>query len=240
MELAEKYLKFAAECGLPSAMGFLGFLYGEGKDDDKFLEGVRWLCMSIIDGAIAFYKKLGDICKVESTNTLFNLHFAVYFREICDKEMHTAKENQFLGWCYFEGMCCIQNLDKAKMYWQAGEEQGSPYCGMLLKHEIFKNGNRSADQNDSGSYHENNSLEEKPVQQYTSTVEPEESEGLSIASLVIGIISICCCNIGILSVVGIVLGIIGRGRGGKGKATAGIVLNILAIVIFIIMIKNSL
>jgi hypothetical protein len=66
------------------------------------------------------------------------------------------------------------------------------------------------------------------------------SKGLAIASLVLGILSLCAsigwwCG-GPLSVIGLVLGFLGRKSAGKGLATAGIILSAIGLVLTIVFI----
>lgn len=134
---AEKYLKYAAECGFNTAMGFLGLLYSQSDDDDIFWESFNWLCKAVINGEISFYNNVAYYCQGANSKKAFETYFAVYFRDICDKENRTALENLFLGWCFFEGICCVQNLDFAEMYWEEAKEQGDYKvkirCEMLLE-----------------------------------------------------------------------------------------------------------
>lgn len=64
----------------------------------------------------------------------------------------------------------------------------------------------------------------------------EEKKGLSIASMVLGIISVvlfCFAYISIpCSILAIIFGFVGKNKGGKGMAIAGIVLGIIAIVLY--------
>lgn len=72
-----------------------------------------------------------------------------------------------------------------------------------------------------------------------SVVGTEESKTKSIASLVIGIFSLFCfgyCSF-VLAVIGLILGIKGKDEGGRGIATAGIVLNAIAMVVWSIVIS---
>lgn len=63
---------------------------------------------------------------------------------------------------------------------------------------------------------------------YYPTPQPPEKTGMSVASMVLGIIGIvfsCCSFIsGPCAVIGLILGIVGIKRGGKGMAITGIVL----------------
>lgn len=66
--------------------------------------------------------------------------------------------------------------------------------------------------------------------------QPEDnSRGLAIASLVLGIVSFFCCG-SVCSIVGIVLGVLSRKKKptDNGMATAGIVLSIIALAIWAI------
>jgi len=66
----------------------------------------------------------------------------------------------------------------------------------------------------------------------------EEKKGMSIASMVLGIIGLVfwCIPIlgGPIGIVGLILGIVGRKKGGRGMATAGIVMSIITIVLAVI------
>lgn len=65
-----------------------------------------------------------------------------------------------------------------------------------------------------------------------------ESKGMSIAAMVLGIIAavlFCFVYISIpCAILAIIFGFIGRGKGGKGMATAGIVLGIVAIALYVL------
>lgn len=67
----------------------------------------------------------------------------------------------------------------------------------------------------------------------------QESKGLSIASMVLGIISVVLFCIWYLSIpcaiLAIIFGIIGRKKGAKGMATAGLVLGIIALAILVVI-----
>ena len=69
--------------------------------------------------------------------------------------------------------------------------------------------------------------------------EPVEDKGLSIASMIAGIVSLVffCCMPGfnaIPAVAGLVLGIIGRNKGGKGMALAGIITSSIALALCLV------
>jgi len=68
----------------------------------------------------------------------------------------------------------------------------------------------------------------------------ENGKGLSIAALILGIVSIIFCFINpivalICGIVGLILGVMARKRQPNGMATAGFILSIIGLVISIIM-----
>ena len=67
-----------------------------------------------------------------------------------------------------------------------------------------------------------------------------ESKGLSIASMVLGIVSLvmlCIYYVSIpCAILAIIFAIIGRKKGGKGMATTGLVLGIIALAIDIVIV----
>ena len=67
----------------------------------------------------------------------------------------------------------------------------------------------------------------------------EESKGMSIAALILGIVSLvmlCIWYISIpCSILAIIFGILGRKKGGKGMGTAGLVLGIITVAFLIII-----
>lgn len=69
--------------------------------------------------------------------------------------------------------------------------------------------------------------------------EKQESKGLSIASMVLGIISVvlfCYAYISIpCAILAIIFGIIGMKKGGKGMGIAGFVLGIIAIALYLLV-----
>lgn len=79
------------------------------------------------------------------------------------------------------------------------------------------------------------------MEEENKTVETpaQESKGLSIASMVLGIISVVLFCIWYISVpcaiLAIIFGIIGKKKGGKGMATAGLVLGIVALAILAVI-----
>jgi len=68
-------------------------------------------------------------------------------------------------------------------------------------------------------------------------MEQTEQKGMSIASLVLGIVGLvlfCFWYISIpLAILAIIFGIIGKNKGGKGMAIAGLVLGIITVVIVV-------
>lgn len=75
----------------------------------------------------------------------------------------------------------------------------------------------------------------------TSVQKKDNSKGMAIASLVLGIVSFFCCG-PISAVVGIVLGVISRKNNPteNGMATAGIVLSVIALVLWVVLLIWSI
>ena len=68
--------------------------------------------------------------------------------------------------------------------------------------------------------------------------ETKKSNGVSVAALVCGIVSFCCCNpLYLVSVAAVVLGIVGLTKkdSSNGMAIAGIILGALSVIICIII-----
>ena len=82
----------------------------------------------------------------------------------------------------------------------------------------------------------------QPYDQAEPIPEPvPESKGMSIASLILGIVSIVCCcffTSGLTGLIGIILGAIGmkKAPSAKGMAIAGIIMSAVGIVLFIVYI----
>lgn len=80
-------------------------------------------------------------------------------------------------------------------------------------------------------------MEENEVKQ-TEVV--NESKGLSIAAMVLGIVSLvmlCLWYISIpCAILAIIFALVGRKKGGKGMATAGLVLGIIALVLDVVIV----
>lgn len=83
-------------------------------------------------------------------------------------------------------------------------------------------------------------MDEENLTQDNNTTPVEEKKGFSIASLILGIVSLvlfCFWYISLpCSIVAIVLGVIGRKKGGKGMGTAGIVLGAIALVLVVVIL----
>ena len=78
---------------------------------------------------------------------------------------------------------------------------------------------------------DNNNLNETtPV--YTDGA-VEESKGLAIASLILGIVSIICGG-GIFGIVGLILAIVAKKKGQAGPHPAGLILSIIGLVLGLI------
>ncbi len=71
-----------------------------------------------------------------------------------------------------------------------------------------------------------------------------ESKGLSIASMVLGIISVVLCCFAYISIpcaiLAIIFGIVGMKKGGKGMGIAGLVLGIIAIALYALAVVGVL
>lgn len=84
-------------------------------------------------------------------------------------------------------------------------------------------------------------MDEENLTQNTSNTPEPEQKGLSVASLVLGIISlVTMCLIPYVSIfcaiAAIILGAMGRKKGGKGMGTAGLVIGIIALVVVVIIL----
>lgn len=68
---------------------------------------------------------------------------------------------------------------------------------------------------------------------------PTEKKGLSIASMVLGIVSLVfCCNTWvciICSILAIIFGVVGKKKGGVGMAKAGLIMGIIALAISVLI-----
>lgn len=83
---------------------------------------------------------------------------------------------------------------------------------------------------------------EAPAFETAPAQEPKKLIGLSIASMILGILSIVCCSVwyiaGLFALAGLVLGIISMVKkcSGKGMAIAGIICSVIGLIIAIAMI----
>ena len=224
LEKAKVHLLRAAKCGLPSAMYFLGLVYM--KDEDLVFEALDWICKAAIRGDITAYKSLNECAKNYTVKVQIEDRLSVYFRTICDKEEPNGKENRFLGFCYYAGLCCIPNLDFAELHWLAAKEQGDIYVSLLLENPSIIGDAAEQVVQANKLYH--NDILSTEANQKSLEGKKEGSKVLPVISLIIGIVCMFM-NFGlfpsILSVIGIILGIKGRQIGGKGIATTGIVIN---------------
>lgn len=106
-------------------------------------------------------------------------------------------------------------------------------CGASLTEEVYANGDTQAYDNN-GYYAENGGYYEEPA------VEPKKTDGMGIASMVLGIVSLVCCNpSGLFAIVGLVLGIISSKNAKKNGekspfALAGIITCAIALAVFIL------
>lgn len=86
---------------------------------------------------------------------------------------------------------------------------------------------------------EEKAVKPEVVEEQKAEENKEESKGMSIASLVLGIVSLvmlCIWYISIpCSILAIIFGILGRKKGGKGMGTAGLVLGIITVAFLIII-----
>ena len=72
---------------------------------------------------------------------------------------------------------------------------------------------------------------------------PPEKNGMATASLVLGILGLllsCLCIGGVLSIIGLVLGIVSKKNGPNSKATAGIVLSSIGLAFTVLLIVLSM
>jgi len=95
-------------------------------------------------------------------------------------------------------------------------------------------------------YHEGEIMSEQlpPVPAPVPTPAPvSDKKGFAIASLILGILSLCAsvgwfCG-GPISIIGLVLGFLGRRSIGKGLATAGIILSAVGLLLTIVFVILS-
>ena len=77
------------------------------------------------------------------------------------------------------------------------------------------------------------------MEKENTTNVPVESKGLSIASMVLGIVAVVLCCFGwvsiICAVLAIIFGVIGKKKGGVGMAKAGLILGIIALAVYALL-----
>jgi len=73
-------------------------------------------------------------------------------------------------------------------------------------------------------------------------MEQQESKGMSIAAMVLGIVAVVFCCVAYISIpcaiLALIFGFVGKKKGGKGMAIAGIVLGIVAIGLYILAVAG--
>lgn len=73
-------------------------------------------------------------------------------------------------------------------------------------------------------------------------MEGQESKGMSIAAMVLGIVSVVFCCIAYISIpcaiLALIFGFVGKKKGGKGMAITGIVLGIIAIGLYVLAVAG--
>lgn len=86
---------------------------------------------------------------------------------------------------------------------------------------------------------EEKAVKPEVVEEQKAEENKEESKGMSIAALILGIVSLvmlCIWYISIpCSILAIIFGILGRKKGGKGMGTAGLVLGIITVALIYIL-----
>lgn len=138
LNLAEKYLRSAAECGDTSAMAFLSFVYfdPEYKDFGKIMEAFDWICKAALKGGsgrtVAF-TRMEILARDDSAKELLETRLLIYYQDIWNKSSTSGGEDEFLGWCNYIGLCCRKNIARAVSYWKEGEKKGNFACGAVLK-----------------------------------------------------------------------------------------------------------
>lgn len=86
-----------------------------------------------------------------------------------------------------------------------------------------------------GAQYNPNQQNNQPYQYPQFEEQPESGRNFAIASLILGIVSFFCCGT-ICSILGIIFGVISKQRQkeNNGMATAGIIISIIALVLWII------
>ena len=114
-----------------------------------------------------------------------------------------------------------------------------------MNNDMNQNQNQYQYQNPNQGQFQNQYQYQQNQYQYQYPQQPPESPGFGVASMVLGIISLClsCCAYFIsipCAIVGIILGLIGlKKQAGQGMATAGLVCSIISFIPAIILISTG-
>ena len=123
-----------------------------------------------------------------------------------------------------------QNNQQNNQYNQQNEQYNQQYNQPQHNQQQYNQQYNQQQYNQPNNYNNYNNYAPNQYQQ-----PQDNSRGLAIASLVLGIVSFFCCG-SVCSIVGIVLGVLSRKKKptDNGMATAGIVLSIIALAIWAI------
>ncbi len=248
LENAKGCFDMAAACGLPIAMLHLGLL--EIKEGN--VRGLDWICKSVIYGDVTAYQYLKNFISSEAElRQGVELRLSVYYEEVHDKKDASARENQFMGWCYATGICCAQDFEQAQARWIIGIGQESFGCQYLMK--MYKNGEfpRVAPKNQNTGYQkgeipeydelverldEAGSLEELERQEEERERQEKEQEQAkrnanlkAILSIVIGLVA--AGSLAGVSLIGLILGILALKDKKGALAVIGIVINAIVLLV---------
>ena len=123
-----------------------------------------------------------------------------------------------------------QNNQQNNQYNQQNEQYNQQYNQPQYNQQQYNQQYNQQQYNQPNNYNNYNNYAPNQYQQ-----PQDNSRGLAIASLVLGIVSFFCCG-SVCSIVGIFLGVLSRKKKptDNGMATAGIVLSIIALAIWAI------
>ena len=123
-----------------------------------------------------------------------------------------------------------QNNQQNNQYNQQNEQYNQQYNQPQYNQQQYNQQYNQQQYNQPNNYNNYNNYAPNQYQQ-----PQDNSRGLAIASLVLGIVSFFCCG-SVCSIVGIVLGVLSRKKKptDNGMDTAGIVLSIIALAIWAI------
>ena len=123
-----------------------------------------------------------------------------------------------------------QNNQQNNQYNQQNEQYNQQYNQPQYNQQQYNQQYNQQQYNQPNNYNNYNNYAPNQYQQ-----PQDNSRGLAIASLVLGVVSFFCCG-SVCSIVGIVLGVLSRKKKptDNGMATAGIVLSIIALAIWAI------